>query len=68
MEKHLGPSFKKVNASIYRKDKNGFYIYAKPNLCDPDTVIKYIGRYLGPPEIASSRIDSYNGTHVTFHY
>ena len=42
MEQHIGPSFKKIKAYIYHKDKNGFYVYAKPNLCDPNTVIKYI--------------------------
>ena len=52
----------------YKKDKNGFYVYAKPNLCDPDTVVKYISRYLGRPVIALSRIDSYDGESVTFHY
>jgi hypothetical protein len=31
-------------------------------------VIKYIGRYLGRPVIASSRIDNYDGENVTFHY
>ena len=64
MEQHIGPSFKKIKAYIYHKDKNGFYVYAKPNLCDPNTVIKYIGR----PVIALKRIDSYDGENVTFHY
>lgn len=68
LEKRIGPSFKKTKALIYRKDKNGFYVYAKPNLCDTDTVIKYICRYLGRPVIALKRIDSYDGENVTFHY
>ena len=68
MEQHIGPSFKKLKSHIYNKDKNGFYVYAKPNLCDPDTVTKYIGRYLGRPVIALKRIDSYDGENVTFHY
>ena len=68
LEKRIGPSFKKTKASIYKKDKNGFYVYAKPNLCDTDAVVKYISRYLGRPVIASSRIDSYDGENVTFHY
>ena len=68
MEKKIGPSFKKTKAAIYKKDKNGFYVYAQPNLCDPDTVVKYISRYLGRPVIATSRIDSYDGENVTFHY
>ncbi|MFR7848194.1 MAG: transposase [Coprococcus phoceensis] len=40
----------------------------KPNLSDSKTVIKYIGRYLGRPVIATSRIDNYDGDTVTFHY
>ena len=68
LEKRIGPSFKKTKSYIYQKDKDGFYVYAKPNLCDPASVIKYIGRYLGRPVIATSRIDSYDGDNVTFHY
>lgn len=68
MEKHIGPSFKKTKALIYKKDSNGFYVYAKPNLYDTRTVIKYISRYPGCPVIALSRIDFYNGENVTFHY
>lgn len=68
LESRIGPSFKTTKALIYRKDKNGFYVYAKPNLCDTDAVIKYISRYLGRPVIALKRIDSYDGSHVTFHY
>ena len=68
MELHIGPSFKKTKAAIYKKDKNGFYVYAKPTLCGTDSVIKYISRYLGRPVIATSRIDSYDGDNVTFHY
>lgn len=47
---------------------NVFYVRANPNKCNPNTVIKYIGRYLGRPVIATKRIDSYDGTNVTFHY
>lgn len=68
MEKKLGPSFKKVKAKCYREHKDGFYVYASPNKCDPKVVTKYIGRYLGRPVIAISRIDSYDGENVTFHY
>ena len=62
------PAFKKIKASIYRNHKNGFYVYAKPNKCNPPVVMKYIGRYLGSPVIATSRIDNYDGDMVTFHY
>lgn len=68
MESRIGTSFKTTKSSIYSKDKNGFYVYAKPNLCDVDTVVKYISRYLGRPVIATSRIDSYDGDNVTLHY
>ena len=68
MEAKVGPSFKMVKAKCYNDHKHGFYVYAKPNLCDPKTVVKYIGRYLGRPVIATSRIDKYDGEMVTFHY
>ncbi len=68
LEKQIVPSFKKVKAAIYKKDKNGFYVYAEPALTDPSTVSKYISRYLERPVIRLSRIDSYDGESVTFHY
>lgn len=68
LHKRLGDSFKKVKSSIYADHKNGFYVRAMPNKCNPNHVIKYIGRYLGRPVIATSRIDSYDGDSVTFHY
>ena len=68
MESKIGSSFKKVKAKCYREHQQGFYVYAKSNLCDPRIVVKYIGRYLGRPVIATSRIDKYDGEMVTFHY
>ena len=68
METKIDPSFKKVKSLCYKEHKEGFYVYAKPNKCDPKTVVKYIGRYLGRPVIATSRIDKYDGDFVTFHY
>ena len=68
IESKIGSSFKKVKAKCYREHQQGFYVYAKPNLCDPRIVVKYIGRYLGRPVIATSRIDKYDGEMVTFHY
>jgi hypothetical protein len=68
LQAKLGDSFKKVKAAIYKNSKNGFYVYAKPNKCDPKKAIDYIGRYLGRPVIATSRIDAYDGDSVTFHY
>ncbi|MFQ7356265.1 MAG: transposase [Coprococcus phoceensis] len=57
-----------MKSKCYNDHKQGFYVYAKPNLSDSKTVIKYIGRYLGRPVIATSRIDNYDGDTVTFHY
>lgn len=68
MQDCLGSSFKKMKAFVYKHCQDGFYVYAEPNLADPNTIIKYIGRYLGRPPIATSRIDSYDGDSVTFHY
>lgn len=68
LHKHIGDSFRKDKATCYRNHKDGFYVYAKPTECNPAEVIKYIGRYLGRPVIATSRIDKYDGEFVTFHY
>jgi hypothetical protein len=68
MTELIGPSFRKIKNSIYKKHEDGFYVRAKPNSCPPNTTIKYISRYLGRPVIATSRIDSYDGETVTFHY
>lgn len=70
LEKRIGPSFKKIKALMYKRHKDGFYVYAKPNLTDAKLVTEYIGRYLGRPVIATSRIDNYDrfSDTVTFHY
>ena len=49
-----------IRDRCYTNHKDGFYVYAKPNKCNPETVAKYIGRYLGRPVIATSRIDNYD--------
>ena len=59
MESKIGPAFKKVKAKCYSEHKQGFYVYAKPNLYDPKIVVKYIGRYLGRPVIAVMMIAGY---------
>gem|GEM_PF-2441649 len=50
MEKHIGASFKKTKAYIYKHCPDGFYIHAKPSIAKSKDVIKYIGRYLGRPK------------------
>lgn len=61
MEKELGPSFKTVKANCYLDHKDGFYVHAKANKCDPKVVTKYVCHYLGRPVIATSRINKYDG-------
>jgi predicted RNA-binding Zn-ribbon protein involved in translation (DUF1610 family) len=68
LQQRLGSSFKKMKSYIYQHCTEGFYVYAKPNLSHPQIVTQYIGRYLGRPVIATSRIDDYDGDTVTFHY
>lgn len=68
LESRIGKSFKKSKAYIYKNCPNGFYVYAKPSLCNNKEVIKYIGRYLGRPVIATSRITNYDNEYVTFKY
>lgn len=68
MESHIGKSFKSIKSMIYKQCKNGFYVRAKPNKCNPNIAIKYIGRYLGRPVISTNRIDNHDGENVTFHY
>ena len=68
MLKRIGPSFKKTLARSYKDHKDGFYVYAKDSDVPTDQMIKYVGRYLGRPVIANSRIDKYDGDSVTFHY
>ena len=64
MHQRLGDPFKQIKSLCYSSHKKGFYVYAKPSSCDPETAIKYIGRYLGRPVIATSRIDKYGGLYA----
>ena len=67
LESKLGSSFKKVKAKCY-SDHNRFLCLRQTKQMRPQNVIKYIGRYLGRPVIATSRIDKYDDEMVTFHY
>ena len=70
MQNKLPTQFKKAKAQIYNRSKNGFYVYMKPHKCEFHQILSYIGRYLGRPVIATSRIDNYDRDNdtVTFHY
>ena len=50
------------------KYKKGFVVELRDPLEDARESAKYIGRYLGRPAIAESRIISYDGEYVTFSY
>ena len=46
----------------------GFYVRAVDRIKSKRELVRYIGRYIRHPAIAESRIDSYDGKYVTFHY
>lgn len=64
--RHVLP--KRLINKLYQDKSQGFYIHAKNRMRDARGVAKYIGRYVGRPAIAESRIISYDGKQVTFWY
>jgi len=68
MFEKLGQPFKSTMNECYKSAKNGFFVYAPKQKGKIRNLISYIGRYLGRPVIATSRISSYDGKNVTFHY
>jgi len=64
----LGSGFKVVVDKCYNSAQNGFFVYAPKSKGKIRNIINYLGRYLSRPPIATSRIDNYDGTNVTFHY
>ena len=70
LKERYGRYDKRVNkliSKLYKRYPKGFYVNAPRESCNTMETIKYIGRYLGRPVIASSRIDNYDGKNVTFH-
>lgn len=69
MSKKLGPSFNKIKNDLYKRYKDGFYVYAEDrkfkNFKDG---VEYITRYCGRPAISENRIINYDGENVTFCY
>lgn len=53
---------------LYRDNIDGFYVHAKSEIKSAKIAAKYIGRYVGRPAIAESRILQYDGTYVTYKY
>lgn len=66
------PVFRKTEIELRNQYKEGFFVYAPPpedqSRGSMKTLVKYVARYLGRPCIGTSRIDSYDGHIVTFHY
>jgi len=66
------PNFKPIADLMYQKYPDGFYVHIPPTSKKPSNsikgLVKYVCRYLGRPCIATSRIDSYDGQTVTYHY
>lgn len=69
-EKNSMKLFKKLVNYLYSiQGDNGFYVHApRTEFNDPDTVAKYITRYIGRPVMAQSRITGYDGTNVSYWY
>lgn len=59
---------KELINSLFSKHKNGFYVRARDRIKSKRELVRYIGRYIRHPAIAESRIDSYDGKIVVFHY
>ena len=65
----IGKSFYKVKCELYRKYKNGFYVYAEPKkFKNLKSGIEYVTRYCGRVPISENRIINYDGENVTFAY
>ena len=72
IRKHLSASEKQEAQPLlqkaYKNNGEGFYIYAPKFRGSAKMLLGYIGRYMRRPAIALHRIESYDGTHVTFRY
>ena len=53
---------------MYKEKVKGFYVHAKTEIKSAKIAAKYVGRYVGRPAIAESRILKYDGKNVTYKY
>ena len=53
---------------LYKEKDKGFYVHAKTEIKSARTAAKYVGRYVGRPAIAESRILKYDGENVIYKY
>lgn len=69
LEEKIGKKrIKELKDIMYKKYGKGFYVYAKGEMQNARGAARYIGRYMGRPAIAESRIIKYDGEKVTFWY
>jgi len=72
LRSRIGPSFDPIAAQLRSQYPNGFFVGAGETPADyhgdVKQLVKYVARYLGRPCIAVSRIDSFDGETVKFHY
>lgn len=70
LEEDIGKDeFRKVKNDMYKKHREGFYVFAPPSKYKSYVeLIKYVCRYVARPVMAESRIIDYDGTFVTFWY
>lgn len=59
---------KLLKNKLYRENDKGFYVHAKTEIKQAKIAAKYVGRYVGRPAIAESRILKYDGKTVTYKY
>uniref|UniRef100_UPI00374E88C2 IS91 family transposase n=1 Tax=Clostridium butyricum TaxID=1492 RepID=UPI00374E88C2 len=53
---------------LYKDNDKGFYVHAKTEIKSAKIAAKYVGRHVGRPAIAESRILYYDGKSVTYKY
>lgn len=59
---------KLIKNKLYKEKVKGFYVNAKTEIKSAKIAAKYVGRYVGRPAIAESRILKYDGKNVTYKY
>ncbi|WP_195516903.1 IS91 family transposase [Paraclostridium bifermentans] len=59
---------KLLKNKLYKEKDKGFYVHAKTEIKSAKTAAKHVGRYVGRPAIAESRILKYDGKNVTYKY
>lgn len=59
---------KVLRNKLYKNNDKGFYVHAKTEIKSAKIAAKYVGRYVGRPAIAESRIIKHDGKNVTYKY